>query len=92
MGLRLNCRLPAGARAQFPTILATEVPYWSEIERMSVRRAPLPACAPKSDAARIYSTLWHEVHQRLHWLPRAVAGALAVPAAGSEEPTGHVRA
>ncbi|MCK7502135.1 MAG: hypothetical protein MZW92_78620 [Comamonadaceae bacterium] len=30
---------------------ATEVPYWSEIERMAVRRAPLPALAPRSPAA-----------------------------------------
>src|SRR5215472_210423 len=42
----LHQELIASARAQYPGILATEVPYWSEIERMSVRRAPLPACAP----------------------------------------------
>jgi len=52
-------------RKQFSTILATEVPYWSEIERMSVRRAPLPAYAPKSEAAQAYSALWAEVGQRM---------------------------
>ena len=31
----------SSTRRQFPTILKTEVPYWSEIERMSARRAPL---------------------------------------------------
>ena len=66
----LHQELIASARAQFPSILATEVPYWSEIERMTVRRAPLPACAPKSDAARIYHTLWDEVQQRVPGLPR----------------------
>jgi len=41
------------------------VPYWSEIERMSVRRAPLPASAPRSPAALIYMRLWAEVRERL---------------------------
>jgi hypothetical protein len=31
---------------------------------MSVRRAPLAACAPKSDAARIYVQLWREIRAR----------------------------
>jgi cellulose biosynthesis protein BcsQ len=51
----------AAARADFPQLLATEVPYWSEIERMSVRRAPLPASAPGSTAALIYTQLWAEI-------------------------------
>jgi cellulose biosynthesis protein BcsQ len=61
----LHRELTASARAQFPTILATEVPYWSDIERMSVRRAPLPAFAPRSDAAAIYRTLWAEIERRI---------------------------
>ncbi len=61
----LHQELIASARAQFPAMLATEVPYWSEIERMSVRRAPLPACAPKSEAARIYRELWAEICERM---------------------------
>lgn len=52
-------------REQFPTMLATEVPYWSEIERMSLHRAPLPAFAPSSPAAQIYSALWAEVEARM---------------------------
>jgi chromosome partitioning protein len=55
----------ASTRLQFPTILATEVPYWSEIERMSLRRAPLPAYSPSSMAAQIYATLWKEIEERL---------------------------
>jgi chromosome partitioning protein len=76
----LHQELIASARAQFPSILATEVPYWSEIERMTVRRAPLPASAPKSEAARIYHTLWDEVQQRVPGLPR---GAMAQRPSGT---------
>jgi chromosome partitioning protein len=55
----------ASTREQFPGMLATEVPYWSEIERMSLRRAPIPAIAPNSAAARIYAELWAEVTARM---------------------------
>jgi chromosome partitioning protein len=87
----LHRELIAAARAQFPMTLATEVPYWSEIERMSVRRAPLPACAPKSDAALIYHTLWAELRQRMHERPRAVAAVPGPAARGCEQPQ-HARA
>jgi hypothetical protein len=46
-------------------VLATEVPYWSEIERMSLRRAPIPAFAPGSASAQIYAALWAEVASRM---------------------------
>ena len=61
----LHAELIAEARAQFPHILATEMPDWSEIERMSVRRVPLPASAPHSAAALLYTQLWAEVRERL---------------------------
>jgi chromosome partitioning protein len=54
-------------RSQFPQMLKTEVPYWSEIERMSQRRAPLPAYSPQSPAGQIYASLWSEVQLGLHW-------------------------
>jgi cellulose biosynthesis protein BcsQ len=57
----LHQEIIAKTRGQFPTILATEVPYSSEIERMSLRRAPIPAFAPRSAAAHIYSALWAEL-------------------------------
>jgi chromosome partitioning protein len=59
----------ADTREQFPTMLATEVPYWSEIERMSLRRAPIPAFAPSGPAAQIYAALWAEVAARMGELP-----------------------
>jgi cellulose biosynthesis protein BcsQ len=55
----------ANARTRHPQILATEIPYWSDIERMTVRRAPLPAFAPASPAARLYAALWNEVSSRI---------------------------
>jgi chromosome partitioning protein len=84
----LHQQLIASTRAEFPAMLSTEVPYWSEIERMSVRRAPLPACAPKSDAARIYRELWAEIRARLQ--PVAQASAVNAPDAEPRAPSeGH---
>jgi chromosome partitioning protein len=57
----LHHEIIANTREQFPAMLATEVPYSSEIERMTLRRAPIPAFAPRSAAAQIYSALWAEL-------------------------------
>jgi chromosome partitioning protein len=61
----LHNELIASTRAEFPGLLVTEVPYWSEIERMTLRRAPIPAFAPASPAAAIYRVLWAEVAGRM---------------------------
>lgn len=61
----LHDEVMASTRARVPKILATEIPYWSEIERMAVRRAPLPAFAPGSPAGQLYASLWHEVAANL---------------------------
>jgi cellulose biosynthesis protein BcsQ len=58
----------AATRAQFPGMLATEVPYRSEIERMTLRREPLPAYAPLSEAGRTFSALWSEIATRMQLL------------------------
>src|SRR5580698_10560526 len=50
----LHNEIIASTRLEFPSILATEVPYWSEIERMTLRRAPLPAVSPAGPATAIY--------------------------------------
>jgi chromosome partitioning protein len=52
-------------RKEFPELLETEVPYSSEIERMSLRRAPIASYAPSSAAAQVYSELWREIERRL---------------------------
>lgn len=58
-------------RKEFPSILATEVKYASEIERMTLRRAPLPAYAPRSAEGQMYAALWKEVGQRVGLLPHS---------------------
>jgi cellulose biosynthesis protein BcsQ len=55
----------ARARAGRRDLIETEIPYWSDIERMTVRRAPLPAFAPGSTAARLYAGLWQEIGARM---------------------------
>ena len=69
----LHHEVMASTREQFPTMLATEVPYWSDIERMSLRRAPIPAVAPRSPAAQIYAALWAEVTARMSTPPPAAS-------------------
>jgi len=61
----LHEQVIAEARARFPGMLSSEVPYWSMIERMAVRRAPIPAFAPASPATDVYRSLWQEIAQRL---------------------------
>jgi cellulose biosynthesis protein BcsQ len=61
----LHLELMASTRTQFPAMLNTEVPYRSEIERMSVRRAPLPAFSPNGAAAGIYAALWRDMSERM---------------------------
>ena len=53
----------------FPELLDTEVPYSSEIERMSLRRAPLPAYSHRSAVAQIYAALWVEIEARMERRP-----------------------
>jgi cellulose biosynthesis protein BcsQ len=75
----LHQELMAETRRQFPQILATPVPYWSEIERMTLRRAPLPAFAPASEAARIYAALWVEMEERMSGAREGRARPVAGP-------------
>jgi chromosome partitioning protein len=52
-------------REEFPHVLATEVPYSAQIERMTLRRAPLPAYSPGSPEGKVYATLWKEIEGRM---------------------------
>ncbi|HVJ30031.1 MAG TPA: ParA family protein [Gammaproteobacteria bacterium] len=67
-------------RARFPSILATEVPYGSEFERMATRRAPIESYAPASLAAETYRALWREIDERLTSRSAAQARGVAPPA------------
>jgi chromosome partitioning protein len=76
-------------RARFPDILATEVPYGSDFERMAARRAPVEAYAPANAAAAVYRALWQEIDQRLSAVAstrvrRGAHGAAAASAPQSE--------
>jgi chromosome partitioning protein len=81
----------AELRGRFPTVLATEVPYGSEFERMAARRAPIESYAPASEAARIYRSLWREIDERLTSLSSARAPAGDAAAAPLPEVTAQVR-
>ena len=72
----LHRELIASTREQFPGILATQVPYWSEIERMSLRRAPLPVFSPHGMATPIYTALWREMLERMDQRSQAVEEAV----------------
>jgi cellulose biosynthesis protein BcsQ len=70
----LHHELIASTREQFPALLATQVPYSSEIERMSLRRAPIPSYAPNSAGGQVYSALWAEIEARI-WRSKSRASS-----------------
>ena len=76
----------AELRERFPAILATEVPYGSEYERMAVRRAPIESYAPASAAAETYRALWREIDERLTSLSSARAARVTAEAVAAPRP------
>jgi cellulose biosynthesis protein BcsQ len=68
-------------RRRYPTILETEVPYGSEFERITLRRAPVESYAPASAAASVYRALWHEIDGRLQGTPVLRPAHLGGPSA-----------
>jgi chromosome partitioning protein len=62
----LHHEVIADTRGQIPELLLTEVPYSSEIERMSLRRAPIPSYSLRCAAGQIYSALWAEIEARMN--------------------------
>jgi chromosome partitioning protein len=74
----------ASSREQFPEMLSTEIPYSSEIERMSLRREPLSAYSPRSVVGQIYALLWKEIETRMQHptgaAPASAGSAVAAPA------------
>jgi len=83
----LHKQTMAELRARFPSILATEVPYGSDFERMTARRAPIESYAPASAAADIYRSLWREIDARLTTLSSARATRTVATAAPVEMAT-----
>jgi cellulose biosynthesis protein BcsQ len=62
---QLHKETVASLRTRFPSILQTEVPYGSEFERITLRRAPVESYAPAGAAADVYRALWSEIDARL---------------------------
>jgi chromosome partitioning protein len=60
-----------------PAFLRTAIPNAAVIERMGIRRAPLVAFAPGSEAAAAYQALWRELAARLGWAPAELTEAAA---------------
>lgn len=51
--------------ADRPSFCANTVPYLSCVEKMGLRRAPLPAFSPRSPGALAFLNLWQEVKGRI---------------------------
>ncbi|POY35619.1 cobyrinic acid a,c-diamide synthase [Solitalea longa] len=47
-----------------PHLLNSSINYSSEVEKMGIFRAPLPAFAPKSKSSKAYTALWKEFQTR----------------------------
>jgi cellulose biosynthesis protein BcsQ len=58
---RLHKETVAGELGRRRGLLRTVIPYASDVELMSVRRAPLPSYAPRNPASQAYRRLWEEV-------------------------------
>ena len=48
-----------------PGVLDEYIPYAADVEKMGVRRQPLPDYAPHSTPGRAYQALWREIQGRL---------------------------
>jgi cellulose biosynthesis protein BcsQ len=51
--------------ANIPGMLATTIPYSSEIERMGLERKPLGAFSKTSVSTMAYNELWQEILARI---------------------------
>ncbi len=60
----LHKEIAAVLPSQRPDVAETAIPALSVIEQMSVRRAPVTAFAPRSNASRNYAQLWAEARAR----------------------------
>ncbi len=58
---RLHKQTVASELGRRPGLLRTVIPYASDVELMSVRRAPLPSYSPRNPASLAYQRLWDEV-------------------------------
>lgn len=82
----LHHEVVESTRRQYPSMLGTEIKYSSEIERMTLRRAPLPSYAPKSPERQAYLALWSEIATRIRMTGSSGAQVESAPVVASSEP------
>jgi chromosome partitioning protein len=58
---KLHREITATLAAEMPTILTSEIPYASDVEKMGVHRAALVTFAGQSRSAKAFEALWNEV-------------------------------
>lgn len=63
---RLHREIIATLTAAMPTMLNSEIPYSSDVEKMGIHRAALPEFAGHSRGALAYKELWQEIRQRIN--------------------------
>jgi cellulose biosynthesis protein BcsQ len=61
---RLHREIAEQLPAERDDVVTAAIPALTQIERMSVERAPVSAFAPHSRAAQCYQALWAEVRAR----------------------------
>jgi cellulose biosynthesis protein BcsQ len=61
----LHCEVVDDPPRSLNKMLATDIPYASDVEQMGLRRAPLETYARKCQAAGAYRELWEELQGRL---------------------------
>jgi len=62
---QLHCNIVDNPPAYMTNLLASSIPYSSEVERMGIHRAAVGDFAPTSLPARSYEQLWEEIKRRL---------------------------
>jgi len=67
---RLHKQTLAASLGRRANLLRTVIPYASDVELMSVRRAPLPSYAPYNPASGAYRRLWAELGALLEAKPQ----------------------
>jgi cellulose biosynthesis protein BcsQ len=62
---KMHTELSISVIDEFEQVFQNPIPFQSLVERMGVRREPVPAFAPRSRAARAYQMLWAELEQAI---------------------------
>jgi hypothetical protein len=69
---KLHNELSATIADEFKHVFQSAIPFQSLIERMGVWRQPVPAFAPRSQAAFAYQMLWGELETTVLARPSSI--------------------